>query len=73
MAANGTVSEVLRGAAGAGPARRSDSLWAEAARRFRRHRLAMVGVVVLIGHGPAVVVGPFVYRCRSTRSTSGPS
>ena len=44
------------------PARRSDSLWAEAMRRFRRHRLAMVGLAVLIAMILAVVVGPFVYR-----------
>jgi peptide/nickel transport system permease protein len=62
MAANGTVSEVLAGQLVRAPARRSDSLWAEAARRFRRHRLAMVGVVVLTAMVLAVVVGPFVYR-----------
>ncbi len=60
--ANGTVSEVLGGQLVRAPARRSDSLWAEAARRFRRHRLAMVGLVVLTAMVLAVVVGPFVYR-----------
>jgi peptide/nickel transport system permease protein len=38
------------------------SLWREASRRFRRHRLAMVGAVILLGLVTAVVVGPFVYR-----------
>ena len=62
MAANGTVSEVLAGRLVRARARRSDSLWAEAGRRFRRHRLAMVGLVVLTAMVLAVVVGPFVYR-----------
>ena len=38
------------------------SLWREATRRFRRHRLAMVGAVILLGMVAAVIVGPFVYR-----------
>jgi len=38
------------------------SLWWEAARRFRRHRLAMVGTVILAGMVTAVVAGPLVYR-----------
>jgi peptide/nickel transport system permease protein len=60
--ANGTVSEVLAGQLVRAPARRSDSLWAEAGRRFRRHRLAMIGLIVLTTTVLAVVVGPFVYR-----------
>src|SRR5881409_1491218 len=39
-----------------------DSLWRDAARRFRRHRLAMFGSIVLAGMVLAVVAGPFVYR-----------
>ncbi len=62
MAPNGTASEVLAGRLVRAPARKSDSLWLEAARRFRRHRLAMVGLVVLAAMVLAVVVGPFVYR-----------
>ena len=62
MAANGTASEALAGRLVRAPARRSDSLWAEALRRFRRHRLAMVGLLVLTAMVVAVVVGPFVYR-----------
>ena len=38
------------------------SLWREAARRFRRHRLAMVGAVILAGMVAAVLAGPLVYR-----------
>ncbi|HXH28783.1 MAG TPA: ABC transporter permease [Candidatus Polarisedimenticolia bacterium] len=43
-------------------ARPSDSLSAEAWRRFRRHRLAMAGAVALLIMVAAVFVGPFVYR-----------
>jgi peptide/nickel transport system permease protein len=42
--------------------RERPSLWREATRRFTRHRLAMVGVAVLLTLVAAVVVGPFVYR-----------
>ena len=38
------------------------SLWREAARRFRRHRLAMVGSVILSALVVAVLAGPLVYR-----------
>src|SRR5262245_27185103 len=38
------------------------SLWRDATRRFRRHRLAMVGFTVLFFMVAAVLVGPFVYR-----------
>jgi peptide/nickel transport system permease protein len=38
------------------------SLWREAIRRFRRHRLAMVGFVILAALVSAVLVGPLVYR-----------
>jgi peptide/nickel transport system permease protein len=43
-------------------ARPTTSLWAEAWRRFRQHRLAMVGTVVLAVLVMGVVAGPFVYR-----------
>ena len=42
--------------------RRADSLWWEAWRRFRRHRLAVFGATVLAIMVAAVVLGPFVYR-----------
>jgi peptide/nickel transport system permease protein len=38
------------------------SLWTETWRRFSRHRLAIVGVLVLALMVAAVLVGPFVYR-----------
>ena len=43
-------------------ARSGDSLWSEAWRRFRRHRLAFFGAVVLAIMVVAVLAGPFVYR-----------
>ncbi len=41
---------------------RSRSLWAEAWGRFRRHRLAMGGAVVLAVMVAWVLAGPYVYR-----------
>ena len=38
------------------------SLWSEAFRRFRRHRLATFGAVVLLFMVVAVLSGPFLYR-----------
>lgn len=38
------------------------SLWRDATRRFRHHRLAMVGFTVLLTLVVAVLVGPYVYR-----------
>jgi peptide/nickel transport system permease protein len=38
------------------------SLWSEAFRRFRRHRLATFGAMVLLFMVVAVLTGPFVYR-----------
>src|SRR2546425_12962867 len=37
------------------------SLWDEGFRRFRRHRLAALGAVVLFAMGVAVVAGPPIY------------
>jgi ABC-type dipeptide/oligopeptide/nickel transport systems, permease components len=42
--------------------RPSTSLTAEAWRRFRRHRLAVIGAVILMFMVVAVLVGPLVYR-----------
>jgi len=53
-----TVARSL--ALGDAPAR--TSLWLEATRRFRRHRLAMVGMVVLTVMAAAVLAGPLVYH-----------
>src|SRR5713226_7888547 len=41
------------------------SLWSDAWRQFRRHRLAMFGVVVFSVLLLATLVGPFVYRVSS--------
>jgi peptide/nickel transport system permease protein len=60
--ADGTVSEAVARSLPLAATRRSDSLWAEAGRRFRRHRLAMFGAAVLALMMLAVVVGPFLYR-----------
>src|SRR5256712_10384441 len=49
------AASLLRSASGA-------SLWREATRRFRRHRLAMVGFTVLLVMVAGVLAGPFVYR-----------
>jgi peptide/nickel transport system permease protein len=63
MAGNGATSEaVVVGGIPRVAARRSDSLWREAMRRFRRHHLAMVGTAILLVMVAAVVLGPFVYR-----------
>ncbi|HKZ75530.1 MAG TPA: ABC transporter permease [Actinomycetota bacterium] len=61
MAATSAASRVLGGIAVAA-ARRSDSLWVEAWRRFRRHRLAIGGAAVLLAMVVAVLLGPLVYR-----------
>src|SRR6185503_16204439 len=42
--------------------RRSVSPWAEAWRRFKRHRLAVIGLVVLALMVLLVAFGPFVWR-----------
>jgi peptide/nickel transport system permease protein len=62
MSPNGTVSGTL---AAEIPLRRlavSDSLWREAWRRFRRHRLALGGAVMLGVLVAAVLAGPLLYR-----------
>jgi peptide/nickel transport system permease protein len=55
---NGTLAHSLP--AMAAPAH--DSLWRETTRRFRRHRLAMLGTVLLVAMVTAVVAGPWIYR-----------
>src|SRR3989442_2294405 len=61
MAGAGRASEAVGGGVRLAPARESDSLWHEAWRRFRRHRLAMVGAAVLAVMIAAVVTRPLVY------------
>ena len=55
---NGALAHSLP--AMAAPSR--DSLWRETTRRFRRHRLAMLGMVLLVAMVTAVVAGPWIYR-----------
>jgi peptide/nickel transport system permease protein len=62
VTADGSVSSIAVPAVGLPAARRSDSLWWEAWRRFRRHHLAMAGAAVLFCMVVAVVAGPFAYR-----------
>ena len=62
MAGNGATSEVVVAGIPRVATRRADSLWRESMRRFGRHRLAMVGVLILATMVIGVVVGPFVYR-----------
>jgi peptide/nickel transport system permease protein len=53
---------VLTGSRALAAARPRTSLWQEALRRFRKHRLATFGVIVLVTMVAAVVAGPLVYR-----------
>jgi peptide/nickel transport system permease protein len=60
--ANGTVSEAVLDRAIVAAPRAPESLTAEAWRRFRRHRLAIFGAVMLIIMVFAVLAGPLIYR-----------
>jgi peptide/nickel transport system permease protein len=55
-------SEVVTGPREAAAARPKTSLWQEALRRFRKHRLATFGAIVLVTMVVAVLAGPLVYR-----------
>jgi peptide/nickel transport system permease protein len=59
---NVATSEAVPSAVSIGRARGVESLWAETWRRFRRHRLAIFGGVVLLTMVAAVLAGPMVYR-----------
>jgi len=59
---NGTRVETILGAPPAAIAPASDTLWHEAWRRFRRHRLALTGAVILLVMVTAVLAGPLVYH-----------
>ncbi len=67
MATGITARELIRPATVADDALRrpSRSLWSDAWRQFRRHRLAMFGVVVFTILLVATLIGPFVYRASS--------
>ena len=56
------TAEAVLGPAAAGAPRRGRSLAAEAWRRFRRHRLALLGICVLGTIAAVVVFGPLVWR-----------
>ncbi|KAB2870360.1 MAG: ABC transporter permease, partial [Burkholderiaceae bacterium] len=56
------AGSTLASATASGARARSVSPWGEAWRRFRRHKLAVVGLVVLILLVLAVVLGPLVYK-----------
>jgi peptide/nickel transport system permease protein len=62
MAVDRTVSEPVPSRLAVPRPRAVRSLWTETWRRFSRHRLAIVGVLVLTLMVAAVLVGPFVYR-----------
>ena len=59
---NGVASQAVRRTVPVARRPRVDSLWSESWRRFRKHRLATVGMVVLLVMVVAVLVGPFVYK-----------
>jgi peptide/nickel transport system permease protein len=61
MAARVATETVARNLAAAAAVPRT-SLWQETGRRFRRHRLAMVGSVILLTLVLSVLAGPLVWR-----------
>jgi peptide/nickel transport system permease protein len=62
MAVDRTVFEPVPSRLAVPRPRATRSLWTETWKRFSRHRLAIVGVLVLACMVAAVLVGPFVYR-----------
>src|SRR5438132_13895660 len=81
MATGITAQELIGPAAVADAAalrRPNRSLWSDAWRQFRRHRLAMFGVVVFSILLLATLAGPFIYRTSSdaidySQGLQGPS
>jgi peptide/nickel transport system permease protein len=59
--ATSAVTGAVAGRAPAATSRPAQSLWADAWRRFRRHRLALFGATVLAVMVVGVLVGPFAY------------
>jgi peptide/nickel transport system permease protein len=59
---NHTATRTVATRLPAAPAPAATSLWADALRRFRRHRLAVMGAAILVVMVVAVVAGPLVYR-----------
>jgi peptide/nickel transport system permease protein len=64
MATTVTAQDLIRAPAAADAVLRrpSRSLWSDAARQFRRHHLAMLGVGVFTLLLLSTLIGPFVYR-----------
>jgi peptide/nickel transport system permease protein len=64
MATTVTAQDIIRPSAATEAALRrpTRSLWSDAFRQFRRHRLAMFGVVTLAFLLAATLVGPLLYR-----------
>ena len=56
------VSETVAGKLALAEGQPRASLWQETGRRFRRHRLAMVGAVILLMLVLSVLLGPLVWR-----------
>ena len=56
------VSETVAGKLALAAGQPRTSLWQETGRRFRRHRLAMVGAVILLLLVLSVLLGPLVWR-----------
>jgi len=56
------AGSTLASATASGARARAASPWGEAWRRFRRHKLALVGLVVLIALVLAVVFGPLIWK-----------
>jgi peptide/nickel transport system permease protein len=61
MAGSTPASLTAESAVRASAAPRRFSLWAEAWRRFRRHRLAVVGTIILLAICFAVIAGPWLW------------
>ena len=62
MAADGIVTSAVPASIPLARRRTSKTLWQETWRRFRRHRLAIVGMCILAVMVAAVLVGPLFYR-----------
>src|SRR5574337_571354 len=62
MATTGTASETVADIVGSAFVQETGARAREAWRRFRRHRLALSGAVVLLAMVLAVLLGPLVYR-----------
>ncbi len=62
MTPTGAASEAVPGAVALADRRAAETLWTETWRRFRRHRLAIIGSLVLTLLVLAVLLGPLVYH-----------